>query len=63
MNFSEKYIASIMDEDSDVDSHGSAIFWKAGSGSALKSKFMSLEAQNEAMEGRRRSQWRRGGSK
>jgi hypothetical protein len=52
-----------MDEASGLDSNGSAIFWKAVSGSALKSKFISLEAQNEAMEGRRRSQWRRGGSK
>jgi hypothetical protein len=38
---------------------------KAGSGSALKSKFMicTVEAQNGAMEGRERSQWSRGGSK
>ncbi len=42
---------------------GSALEWKAGSDSAWKSESRSCRAQNGAVEGRERSQWRRGGSK
>ncbi len=52
-----------------VDQHASALFSETGSGSvlewkaSLKSKFKAFEAQNRAIEGRGRSQWRPGGSK
>jgi len=36
----------------DPDPYGSALFLEAGSGSALISKFRSLEVQNGAVEGR-----------
>ncbi len=45
-----------------VSGSGSALEWKAGSGSAFKSKFRSLKAQNRAVEGHGRSQLKHGGS-
>jgi hypothetical protein len=45
-------------------SYGSTLFFEAGSGFVLMSKYKSfLEAQHRAAEGRGRSQWRAGGLK
>jgi hypothetical protein len=44
MNFSEKYIASIMDEDSDLDSHGSAIFLEGWIRIRIKIKIHELRS-------------------